>query len=95
MSRIKNAAAVALGSIRSQRKAQSSAENGKLGGRPKGSKDSFKRFRSNSGVSEATESIAVALESRQTPKPAPKRDTGLCVHGFSAKSCFTCKKYGF
>ena len=95
MSRIKNAAAVALGSIRSQRKAQSSAENGKLGGRPKGSKDSFKRSRASLGVSGVTESVAKAPDPRQTPKPAPKRDTGLCVHGVSAKSCFTCKKYGF
>lgn len=33
--RIKNFAAVALGSMKSDKKAKSSRENGKLGGRPK------------------------------------------------------------
>ena len=35
MNKIKNPSAVALGSIKTEKKARSSRENGKLGGRPK------------------------------------------------------------
>jgi hypothetical protein len=88
----KNPAAVALGSMRSKRKALAAAQNGKLGGRPIGAKDSFKRARGKKTPLTVPQAPAIAPTPVYASKPAPKQDAGLCTHGREPKFCVYCKK---